>query len=140
MSSKEDEREKELIAYPKQLSKEERLRKWRDRDRARHAANTAETAEQREERLRKRRDRDRARRAANTAEQTSEINEQRCLGLEQEMEQQQEVRLEGMRTSRRGQLAMETNEERDIILETMSTHRRERLATESAEESHGYSR
>ena len=38
--------------------KEERLRKRRDRDRARHAANSAETAEQGEERLRKRRDRD----------------------------------------------------------------------------------
>ena len=87
-----------------------------------------------EECLRKRRDRDRARGAANTAEQTSEINEQRRLGLEQETEQQREVRLEGMCTRRRGQLAVETNEERDIILETMSTHRREHLATESAEE------
>ena len=55
---------------------------------------------------------------------------------------QQEVRLEGMRTSGRGQLAMETSEERDIRLETMSIHQRERLATETAEEreSHGYSR
>ena len=39
-----------------------------------------------------------------------------------------------MRTSRRGQLAIETNKERDIRLETISTHRRERLATETAEE------
>ena len=44
--------------------REERLRKRRDRDRARCAANTAETAEQREERMRKRRDLDRARQTA----------------------------------------------------------------------------
>ena len=71
------------------------------------AHRLSETAEQREERLRKQKHG--ARYVANTAEQTHNINEQRHYRLEQEMEQQQEVRLDGKGASRREQLVKATS-------------------------------
>ena len=67
----------------------------------------SETAKQREGRLRKQKHG--ARYVANTAEQTHNITDQRHYRMEQEMEQQQEVRFDGKCVSRREQLVKETS-------------------------------
>ena len=91
------------------------------------------TAEQREERLRRRKNRDRARRAAQSVKQRRVLLQRRCDQLNDESPEVKEVRLQQMSAQQHERLAMEPIEVREVRLRQMSVQQRRRLATESIE-------
>ena len=91
------------------------------------------TAEQREERLRRRKNRDRARKTAQSVKQRRVLLHRRCDQLNDESPEVKEVRLQQMSAQQHERLATEPIEVREVRLRPMSVQQRRRLATESIE-------
>ena len=88
--------------------------------------------------MRKRRERDLARRAAQTAGERQATSQQRSTRERERMAgktpEEREGRLQRMSTNQHERLAGETPEEREGRLQRMSTNQHERLAAETPEE------
>ena len=98
----------------------------------------AETEEQRSKRLRKWRERDRARCAAQTASErqatSQQISTHECETMPAKNPKEGDRRLQWMSTNQHERLAVETPKKRERRLQRMSTNQHERLAFEIPEE------
>ena len=120
-----------LKQHCRSTSKERKLQRRRERERAHRAS---ETAAEKEERLRKRRVRDRANRASESKEQREARLQRKRTRLAAQTGQHRESRLQGLSARQNERLAAETPEQREARLEDMSIRQNERLAAETPEQ------